>query len=148
MSDNNYTPLIESENKPVSYKKYGAALGVTGITVAAALLLAGSSTGPAQEPTGLIQTPAFTDLGARMPIDNVEEPTASGTTDLWGYPVTDVETECNGNFDRIAEMQLGGEYNGVVDAHLVDGKFEDPSFPADTSSLYFQKQASTRGLYG
>jgi hypothetical protein len=107
MSDNDYTPLIESEKKNTSFKKYGAALGVTGFTVAAALLLAGRSKAPAQAPVDLIEMPAFTDLAARMPIDDVEEPLASETTQLsskWGYPVSWVAKYCNGNFDRIAEM--------------------------------------------
>ena len=45
-------------------------------------------------------------------------------------------------------MQVGGEYRGVVDANLVDGKFEDPSFPANETSLYFDAQENTRGLRG
>jgi hypothetical protein len=148
MSDNNYTPLIDASEQKTSYKKYGAALGVTGLTVAAALLLAGRSKVTEQEPATLLQMPKLSELAARLPIDDVAEPTSTGTSDLWGYPLQDVETTCNGNFDRIAEMQLGGEYRGVVDANLVDGKFEDPSFPANTSSLYFERQASTRGLAG
>jgi hypothetical protein len=36
-------PLIERDIKSNSYKKYAAALGVAGVTCAAALLLAGRS---------------------------------------------------------------------------------------------------------
>ena len=52
----NYT-RVEADNKTTSYKKFGAALGVAGITVAAALLLAGSSKAPAQTAPELIQMP-------------------------------------------------------------------------------------------
>jgi len=148
MSDNNYTPLLDADERKTSYKKYGAALGVTGITIAAALLLAGRTQVTEQEPAALLEMPELHELAARLPIDDVAEPNATGASDLWGYPLQDVETTCNGNFDRIAEMQLGGEYEGVVGANLVDGKFEDPSFPADTSSLYFRAQENTRGLAG
>ena len=34
---------VDNDNKTTTYKKYGAALGVTGITLAAALLLTGRS---------------------------------------------------------------------------------------------------------
>ena len=118
MSDNNYTPLIDNENKNTSYKKYGAALGVTGITVAAALLLAGRSNVTEQEPASLLEMPKINELSARMPIDEPtseewhrhhrhqhhreSEPLTEGMTNLWGYPLEEVETTCNGNFDRIA----------------------------------------------
>ena len=49
---------VENDNKTTSYKKFGAALGVTGITVAAALLLAGSSKAPAHTAPELIQMPS------------------------------------------------------------------------------------------
>jgi len=41
-----------NDNKSTTSKKYGAAIGVAGVTLAAALLLAGRSNAPAQLPAG------------------------------------------------------------------------------------------------
>ena len=54
MDDESYVPLIQDDNKKsTSYKKYGAALGVAGITLAAALLLSGRSNAPVKSPSEL-----------------------------------------------------------------------------------------------
>ena len=52
--DDQYVPLIEDNKKSTTYKKYGAALGVAGITVAAALLLSGKQKAPVM-PAELIE---------------------------------------------------------------------------------------------
>jgi len=69
--------------KSTTYKKYGAALGVAGISVAAALLLAGGSTKAAHTefPTDLIE----------MPEDMIE----SNTTDFVDQEV------CMASYNRI-----------------------------------------------
>jgi hypothetical protein len=88
MNDDSYTPLIE--NKPTTfYKKYGAALGVTGLTVAAALLLSGRSAAPVR-PTDLIEMPEMT-----------EEMIGSDITDLVSNPA---ET-CMSSFNRMRDSQ-------------------------------------------
>ena len=52
--NDSYVPLLDNDNKKsTSYKKYGAAFGVTGMTVAAALLLSGRSKAPVKFPTDL-----------------------------------------------------------------------------------------------
>ena len=48
---------FEQTNKDDTFKKYRTALGVTGITVAAALLLAGRQKAPIQYPNNLIEMP-------------------------------------------------------------------------------------------
>jgi hypothetical protein len=49
--DDQYAPLIEDNKKSTSYKKYGAALGVAGITAAAALLFSGKQKAPVMDMT-------------------------------------------------------------------------------------------------
>ena len=53
MDDSYVPPLINDNKKSTSYKKYGAALGVTGMTVAVALLLSGRSNASVKSPTEL-----------------------------------------------------------------------------------------------
>ena len=124
MNDDSFTPLIE--NKPAtSYKKYGAALGVTGLTVAAALLLSGRSAAPVR-PTDLIEMPEMT-----------EEMIGSDITDLVSNPA---ET-CMSSFNRMRESQDESITSVFFHQRLdANGKFEDPTFPADTSSLYWRFQ--------
>ena len=87
MNDDSYAPLIEN-NKPTTYKKYGAALGVTGLTLAAALLLSGRSKAPVR-PTDLIEMPEMT-----------EQMIGSDITDLATNSTNPAET-CMYSFDRI-----------------------------------------------
>lgn len=124
MNDDSYAPLIEN-NKPTTYKKYGAAIGVTGLTIAAALLLSGRSKAPVR-PTDLIEMPEMT-----------EQMIGSDITDMAANPA---ET-CMSSFNRMRDMQGQSidseEFQNNLDAN---GKFEDPTFPADTSSLYWKFQ--------
>lgn len=119
--DDSYQPLIENENKKsTSYKKFGAALGVTGITLAAALLLSGRSEAPVQRPTSLIQMPDD------MVVDN--------STEL-------ISETCMTSFDRIwadnGNSIEAPTFHNSLDAN---GKYNDPTFKADMSSLYWKDQ--------
>jgi hypothetical protein len=59
--DDHYEPLVgEKKTNSASYKKYAAGLGVTGVTVAAALLMAGGGGSGSKAPSGqaeLIELP-------------------------------------------------------------------------------------------
>ena len=78
MDDDSYVPLIQDDNKKsTTYKKYGAALGVAGITLAAALLLSGRSNAPLESPVEAMN---------ESDIYNSNEMVLSNdTTDLYGY---------------------------------------------------------------
>jgi len=100
--DDHYEPLVASDNKSTTYKKYGAALGVAGISVAAALLLAGGSTKAAHTefPTDLIE----------MPEDMIE---ANATEFIAG-----VQENCMYSFERLWSEQSWSINGGDLSSYM------------------------------
>jgi len=115
MTDNYAQP-----NKSATFKKYGAALGVAGITVAAALLLAGRSKAPVQMPTNIIE----------MSEDIID----SSITELSAD-----SSNCMNSFNRFW-AENGNSLNSTSIYENIDSKgyYQDPTFPADSSSLYMK----------
>merc|ERR1712166_543924 len=55
---------------------------------------------------------------------------------------------CSSNFERLTEQKAYTLTSSFVTSNIKDGQFEDPSFPADDTSLYNEMQASSRNNRG
>ena len=119
MSDDHF---VQETPKTNYVKKVGVPLAVAGVCGAAALLLAGGKT----------TTPASTELISQQPFLNEE-------TDMYYNPnKKDFTQDCSTNFERLWEedhLNFVGSNN--QHRHMVNGKYEDPSFPANDSSLFW-----------
>ena len=114
MSDDHFT-RTEELAKTNYFKKLAAPLAVAGVCGAAALLFANGKT----------SAPASTEL--------LETPTELDTVK--------VRETCNSSFHRIFKDNHPDFMNSSrYSDNLVDGKYEDPGFPADNSSLYWDIQ--------
>jgi len=49
---------------------------------------------------------------------------------------------CSSNFERLTEQKAYTLTSSFVTSNIKDGKFEDPSFPADNTSLYNELQTT------
>jgi hypothetical protein len=121
MSDDHFSQIEESA-KTNYFKKLAAPLAVAGVCGAAALLFANGKTA----------APASTEL--------LEIPTELADV---GVPET-----CSSSIDRVFRDNHPDFMNSSrYTDNLVDGQYEDPSFPANVSSLYWDK-IQNHGTYG
>jgi hypothetical protein len=114
MSDDDFQ-TVQGTEKTNFYKKLAAPLAVASVCGAAALLFAGVKTAS--------PSPSSTELVT------------------WLGPHTNLYEKCSTSWNRLWEenhLNFIGSQN--MKKHMVNGKYHDPSFPAEDSSLFWKMQ--------
>lgn len=115
---------VEDVEKTNYFKKLAAPVAVAGICGAAALLLAGGKSTAAPESTEMIGQEFYKD-------------TSLFTTN----------EQCFVSFDRMRRGNDPDFYNSYnLSNNLVNGKYEDPDFPANDSTLWWDMQNGSQQM--